>query len=119
MMEYAFDGSGHRRLLPDATYSGQNTQMTEVVYFKLEVATVVGTANHLFKENKDDNNGYAAWNALCEWYGGYAVKNETSYPLWYKLESYRLTSKSNAAQYINNFLTSFRELNKITGETIS
>ena len=34
------------------------------------------------------------------------------------MESYRIISESNSEQYINNFLTSFRELNKITGETI-
>ena len=37
----------------------------------------------------------------------------------YKLESYRLTSASKTAQYINNFLTSFQELDKIPEGAIS
>ena len=36
----------------------------------------------------------------------------------FKLESYLIISESNSEQYINNFLTSFQELNKITGEAI-
>ena len=35
------------------------------------------------------------------------------------MESYRLASASNTAQYINNFLTLFQELKKIPGEAIS
>ena len=44
---------------------------------------------------------------FCEWYDGGSMRKKTEDSLNSKLESYRLTSASNAAQYINNFLTSF------------
>ena len=42
--EFTFNGSGYEWVLTDATYSGQNTQMNRVVYYKLLVATVGLTA---------------------------------------------------------------------------
>ena len=78
-----------------------------MVYPQLSVTDVGGTSHHLIKHHKGNNNGYAAWNALCEWYYGGAVKNETAHSLRYKLEIYCLTFASNAAQYFSNFLTSF------------
>ena len=85
-----------------------NTQINQLVYSQLEVATIGWTAYHIIKKYEDDKDGYGAWNDLCEWYDGGAVRNKTSDSLRSKLESYRITSASNAAQYINNFLTSFR-----------
>ena len=55
------------------------------------------------KKHDDDNNGYGAWNALCECYDWYAAKKETAYSLITKLEIYRIKSVSNTAQDINNF----------------
>ena len=78
-----------------------------MVYYHLAVATVRGNAQHVIKQHEDDKNGYGAWNALFEWYDGNAVKKKTAYYLRSELESYCLTSASNAAQYINDFLTSF------------
>ena len=46
------------------------------------------------------------------------MKNEAADYLRSKLEIYRLTSAYNSAQYINNSLTSFLELNKTPGEAI-
>ena len=50
--------------------------MNCVVYSQLSVATVGGTAYHLIKKHEDDENGYVAWNALCEWYDGNSVKSK-------------------------------------------
>ena len=47
---------------------------------------VVGTEHNLVKQHKEDMNGYAAWNNLCEWYDRDAVNNETAYSLRFKLE---------------------------------
>ena len=79
--------------------------MNRVVYSQLSVATVGGNSHRLFKQYKDDNNGYGSWNDLCEWYDGNRMKNKTADSLKSKLESYCLTLASNAAHYINNFLT--------------
>ena len=95
--ECAFNVSGYEQVLTDATDAGQNTQMNRVVYSQLAVATVGGTAHRLVKQHEDDNNGYGACNTLCEWYYGYAVKNETEDSLRFKLEIYHITSASNAA----------------------
>ena len=92
-------------MLTYATYDDTNTQMNGVVYSKLAVVTVGGTANHLIKKYEDYNNGCGSWNSLCEWYDGDAVNNKTTDSLRYKLERYLLTSDSNTAQYTNNFLT--------------
>ena len=81
-----------------------------MIYSQLTLATVEITSHHLIKQYEDDKNGYVAWNALCEWYDDSSVKNETEYYLRSKLEIYRLTLASNPEEYINNFLTSFREL---------
>ena len=72
--------------------------MNCVVYSQLEVATVGGTAYHLIKHHDNNNNGYEAWNALCDWYDGDEVNIEISYLLRPKLESYGITLVSNAAQ---------------------
>ena len=45
----------------------------------------------MVKKHEDDKNGYESWNALCEWYNGYAVNNETSDYLRSKSEKYCLT----------------------------
>ena len=111
--ECAFDGSGYERVLGDATYAFWNTQMSRVVYSQLGVATVGRTAHHLIKQHDDNKDEYGVWNALREWHDGGSVKNEIADYLRFKLEIYRLTSASKAAQYINNFLTSFREFKKI------
>ena len=74
-VEWAFDGSGYKQLLTDATYAAQNTQMNWVVYSQLIVATIGGTAHHLIKQYEDNKNGYGSRNALCEWYDGNSVKN--------------------------------------------
>ena len=89
--ECAIYRSGYERALIDERYDTQNTQMNRVVYSKLAVETVRGTAHHLIKKYEDDNNGYGACNALCEWYDGYDVKKKTEDSLRYKLESYRIT----------------------------
>ena len=52
--------------------------MNQVVYYLLSVETVGVTSHHLIKHHEGDKNGYGAWNDLCEWYDGDAVKNETS-----------------------------------------
>ena len=105
-------------MLTDATYSGRNVQKKIVVYYQLEVATVGGTEHHLVKQHKENNYGYVAWNPLCEWYDGGAVKNEAEVSLMYKFEIYCLKSDSNASQYMNDLLTSFQELKKFPGEVV-
>ena len=79
--------------------------MNWVVYYKLSVATVVGTAAYnMIKQHDDYKNGYVAWNFFCEWYDGGAEKNETADYLRSKLESYRLTLASDESKYLNNVL---------------
>ena len=56
---------------------------------------------------------------MCEWYDGYVIKNETTESLMSKLKSCRLTLSSNAANYINNLLTTYIELKEIPCESIS
>ena len=47
------------------------------------------------------------------------MKLETADTIRSRLENYKLGSTDDAAQYINNFLTSYRELNEIPGEALS
>ena len=104
--EFTFNGSGYEWVLTDATYSGQNTQMNRVVYYKLLVATVVGTAAYnMVKQHEDYNNGYVAWRFFCEWYDGGDVKNEAADYLRSNLEIYHLTLASDESKYINNVLS--------------
>ena len=107
-MEYAFGGSGYEQFLTDATNDTKNTQMNQVVYSLSAVWTVEETAHDLNKIYKNNNNGYGSWNNFCEWYNEDSLKNKTEDSLRSKLEIYHLTSVSNAAQYINNSLTSFQ-----------
>ena len=65
--------------------------MNQVVYSQLSVSTVGETAHHQIEKHKGNKNGYGVWNALCEWYDGYAVKNKTVDYFRSKLERYRLT----------------------------
>ena len=51
----------------------------------MAVETVGGTTHHLVKQHEDDNNGYAAWKYLCEFYDEYAVSNKEYYSLVSKL----------------------------------
>ena len=73
--ECAFDGSGCKQVLTDATYDARNIQMNRVVYSQLIVATAGGTANRLIKAYEDNKNLCGSWNSLCEWYDGDDVKN--------------------------------------------
>ena len=65
-----------------------------MVYSKLAVANVGGTAHPLIKQYEDDNNGYRECKDFCEWYDGNCVRKETVYPLRYDLEFYHLTLAS-------------------------
>eukprot|EP00957_Ditylum_brightwellii_P081814 6224485-Ditylum_brightwellii.AAC.1 len=47
------------------------------------------------------------------------MKVETAYTMREKLSSYRMSNGDSALYYINKFLTSYRELNKIPGEPLS
>ena len=73
--EYAFNGSGYKRVFIYATWAAWNTHMNQVVYSQLTVVTILGTAHHLIKKDENNKNGYGAWNALSECYDGGAVKN--------------------------------------------
>ena len=69
-MEFTFNGSGYERVLINAIYDTWKSQ--------LAVETVGETVNNLVKKYEYDKNGYGEWNALCGWYDGDEVKNETS-----------------------------------------
>ena len=60
-------------------------QINRLVYSLLAAATVGGTEHNLVKQHEDDNNGYAAWKYLCEFYDEYAVSNKEYYSLVSKL----------------------------------
>eukprot|EP00957_Ditylum_brightwellii_P080986 6160144-Ditylum_brightwellii.AAC.1 len=47
------------------------------------------------------------------------MKVETSDTVRDRLNGYKMHSRDNALQYINNFLTVYRELNKIPGKSLS
>jgi hypothetical protein len=115
----AFDGSGYERVLSERDYATRNPKMNKVVFSQLSVSTVDGTAHHLIKVHEGLKDGHAAWIALCEWYDGDAMKNETSESLRTKLETLRLHSGLTASQYVNKFLMWFRELECIPGEGYS
>ena len=88
-------------------FFGRNKQINRVVYSQLSVENVGVNEHHLVKRYEDYKNGCGAWNALCEYYYGVYVNNETSYYLSSKLEIYRLKLESNSEHYINTLLTSF------------
>jgi hypothetical protein len=115
----AFDGSGYERILSERDYATRNQKMNKAVFSQLSVSTVDGTAHHLIKVHEGLKDGHAAWIALCEWYDGDAMKNETSESLRTKLETLRLHSGLTASQYVNKFLMWFRELECIPGEGYS
>ena len=62
-------------MLIDGTYDDQNTQINWLVYSQVALETVGGTAHHLVKQHKDNNNGFAAWKTFCECYEGDSMKN--------------------------------------------
>ena len=115
----AFDGSGYERILSDREYANRMRNQNRVVFSQLSVATSGGTAYHLVKQHDEDKDGYAAWQSLIKWFDGDVLKAETADTVRARLESYKLGNGTTASQYINNFLTAYRELNNIPGESIS
>ena len=99
--------------------SGQVTKgfwMMNTMQQSVQIATSGGTAYHIVKAHDRRKDGHAAWRDLCQWFDGDAMKNETADNLRAKLESYRMTSSTGVQQYINSFMTTYRELNNIPGE---
>ena len=62
--------------------------MNRIIYSQLSVAISGGTAYHLVKQFESEKEGYATWNALCEWYDGDTMKAETTDTISNKLGSY-------------------------------
>ena len=117
--ECAFNGSGFGKILNDEEFAEENERMNSIVYSQLAAATVDGNAHHLVKEYEDGQDGYAAWQNLCDWYDGDVVKHETADELRSKLESLKLDTTTAATQYINKFLTWHSDIAKIPGEELS
>lgn len=117
--ECAFDGSGYEKILTDSSFARDNPRMNRVVYSQLAVATVDGTAYHLVRNFEDEKDGHEAWMALCEWFDGDQIRNETSESLRSKLDSLKLHNGTTASQYVNKFLMWRMELDKIPGESYS
>jgi len=76
--ECAFDGSGYENILVDSTFATNNPRMNRVVYSQLAVATVDGTVYHLVRQFEGQKDGHEAWMALCGWFDGDQIWNETS-----------------------------------------
>jgi hypothetical protein len=117
--ECAFDGSGYALILTDSEYSESNMQMNRVVFAQLFVATVDGTAHHLVKQHEKEKDGNAAWKALCEWYDGDVIKNETSETIRSRIEGLKLHTGITASDYVNKYLMYYHDLAKIPGEGLS
>lgn len=117
--ECALDGSGYEKILTDITFAMNNPRMNRVVYSQLAVATVEGTAYHLVRQYDEEKDGHAAWSALCTWFDGDQIRNETSETLRAKLEGLKLHSGTTASQFVNKFLMWHMELDKIPGEGYS
>ena len=77
---------------------------------------VDGTTYHIAQKYKEKKDGNAAWVALCEWFNGDQIRNETSEGLWSKLDTLKLHNGLTAVQYVNKFLMWKMELDKIPGE---
>eukprot|EP00957_Ditylum_brightwellii_P185056 14092894-Ditylum_brightwellii.AAC.1 len=52
--------------------------MNHIAYSQLSVATSGGMAYHIVKQFKNEKDGHAAWNALCECHDGDTMKAETA-----------------------------------------
>ena len=63
-----------------------------------------GTARHIINKHKMDINPFSAWQDLCEWYDGSANKDNNANQIRYKLDSLKLTTRTTADQYIQDFL---------------
>ena len=85
--KFALDGSGYKRILVDPGYAKDNPRMNQVVYSQLVVAMVDGTAYHLVRQHEEQKDGHKAWIALCEWYVGDQIQNETLESLRSKLDT--------------------------------
>eukprot|EP00957_Ditylum_brightwellii_P059031 4477292-Ditylum_brightwellii.AAC.1 len=117
--ECTLDGSGYIRIVIDREYAQRLHNQNRVVFSQLSVATSGGTVFHLVKNFEDEKDRHAAWQALVEWFDGDILKAETANTVRNRLESYCLGNRYTALQYINQFLTAYRELNNIPGESIS
>ena len=115
----AFAGSGYEKVLTDPRYAVEHPQMNKVVYSQLSAATVDGNAHHLVKQHDDVDDGWGAWQSLCEWYDGDVVQSETADELRSRLEALKLGTGTPATQYINKFLTWHADMAKIPGEGLS
>ena len=117
--ECAFSGSGYERILDDINYAQKYPRLNKIVYSQLAAATVDGTAYHLVQQVEISKDGHQAWVNLCEWYDGDMIQNETAENLRVKLENLKLHSGITGSEYVNKFLSWYRDLEKVPGEGYS
>eukprot|EP00957_Ditylum_brightwellii_P065749 4987580-Ditylum_brightwellii.AAC.1 len=75
-----------------------------------------GTTYHLIKQFEKKKDGNIGWMALCECFNGDVMQMEMADSVQGRLMGYCLYNGNSASQYINNFLSSYQELNEIPGE---
>ena len=115
----ALIGSGFESVISSNEDEIIDEQKNRVVYSQLATSTCDGCAYFLVKQFEETQNGQAAWKALCDWYDGDVIKNETAESIQTKLEALKFHSGISASEYVNKFMTLSHELGKIDGEALS
>ena len=116
--ECAFDGSGYEKNLSSLPYAESNKKRNNIVYSQFSAATVDGTAHHLVKKLSESKDGYAAWQALTNWYNRDQIKHETAEDIGSKVDGLTLHSVITASNYVNKFFTWNTDLSKFQEKVI-
>ena len=117
-----FSTCGYDKVLEDYEHALKHPNTNKLIFALLSNATVEGHPHHLVNDFKQEKDGYLAWHALCDWYDGEEIKNETADALRTKIQSLKMSGgngESSASSYINKFKTWISELDLIPGEGFS
>ena len=109
----AIGTAGMLRILDDSDYADNNPMDNETIFHLLQVETADDDVAHLVDKHETVRNGHLAFQELIKWYEGDELTTETAEDVRDKLDKLKLSTKSNASEYINCFLQHVKHLQEL------
>ena len=98
------------QVLENRVYANKHQIDIETIFHLLQVATSDENAAHLVDKHENERDGKSAYDELVKWYEGDELTTETAEDVRSNLEKNILSTKTNASEYINNFLQHVKHL---------
>ena len=109
----AIGTAGMLRILDDSDYADNNLMDNEKIFHLLQVETSDGNAAHLVDKHDTVRNSHFTFQELIKWYEGDELRTETAEDVRDKLDKLKISTNSNASEYINCFLQHAKHLQEL------